>query len=443
MNTNKLIFSLLGILIFIGVIFLALNLRAWGNKTINTGNTDLKIWILSDEKEKFIEYLNTFKSSNPSYANRNFIVESFEDETVYYNTLVASIFSWEGPDVFVINNSETSVLENQILWIPPTIISPNDFRLRFKPVFWVDLIIKDETDETVEFLKGVPAWYEALWIFYNRKYFLRPSEMKTWTNFSKEIKNIWEKYSKIIPIGLWNGSGVSRVADIMQAFFVLEWVETLGETNVTETRQVMAMYSAFGQNDGDNWYSGISGSFTDETDIDFFTQGDIAAMVWYPRDLVAINDIGYQKSFLFATPFPWYAGEEKKAAINYNSFVINKNTELPNTALALLQYMSSVWWQQAFVDTFPYYLSPTVSVELAMLEKKILPEYNIVYKNFMDESTQLVSYNSWNKISFDREIKNIADMKFGHDEAFSDLRSFLICSTTKQQTLLNLSSPCR
>jgi len=55
--------------------------------------------------------------------------------------------------MFVLNNSETSPLENQILGIDPAKVSPNDFRLRFKPIFGNDLIISDSSDETVEFLK--------------------------------------------------------------------------------------------------------------------------------------------------------------------------------------------------------------------------------------------------------------------------------------------------
>jgi spermidine/putrescine-binding protein len=46
----------------------------------------------------------------------------------------------------------------------------------------------------------VPAGYQALGIFYNRKYFLRPSEMQTWSDFSKEVQNIAKKYSNIIPV---------------------------------------------------------------------------------------------------------------------------------------------------------------------------------------------------------------------------------------------------
>ena len=64
-------------------------------------------------------------------------------------------------------------------------------------------------------------------------------------------------------------------------------------------------------------------------------------MVGYPRDLLAIDEIGYQKSFLFAAPFPHYAGDEKTIAMNYNYFTINKDTAHRDLALAFMGYMST------------------------------------------------------------------------------------------------------
>lgn len=441
MSKNKIIFAILWVILFVLLMLLALNLRSWARPQVGSWDGNLKIWILQDDVTQFQEYLNSFKAANPKFANKQFVVESFSDELSYNNAVVSATLAGEWPDLFMINNSETSILENLALGIDPSKVSPNDFRLRFKPVFGEDMIVKDSTDETIEFLKWVPLWYEALGIFYNRKYFLRPSELKTWTDFSKEVRSIANKYSKIVPIALWNGTWVSRSADILRTFLVLEWNNSL--VNTWDTRQVLATLNEFWAANGDNGYNNLSAPFIDETDIDFFTQGDVAAMVWYPRDLWAINDIWYQKGFLFATPFPWYAGKEKEVAINYNYFAINKNTKLPNSAHELLAYMSSKAGQQAYVDVFPFYLSPESSVELGMLEKKILPEYNIVYKNFITEDTQLVSYDSWNKYLFDMEVKNILDMKSGYDKRFSDMRSFVVCSVTKQETLLNLSSPCK
>jgi maltose-binding protein MalE len=444
MSTNKIIFSIIGGILLISVFFLVININS--TKKTNQGAinpSDFKIWIMDDSTNDFQKIITDFKQANPRYVSKNVVVESFSDQQTYTNALSSAIFAGQAPDIFVINNSETSVFENQILWIDPILISPNEFRLKFNPIFWDDLIISDTQDSTVEFLKWVPAWYEALGIFYNRKYFLRPSEMKTWSDFSKEIQNIAEKYNNIIPIALGNWVGVTRASEIISAFMALEGRTSLVTTDTTQSRQVLGMYNGFGQRDGDNRYNILSAPFVSDVDIDFFTQWDSAAMVWYPRDLLSIESIGYQKSFLFATPFPRYAGSENKTSINYNYFSINKDSSFPNMAGAFLSYLASSQWQQFYIDTFPYYLSPDADVAINMSEKKILPSYNIVYKNFISEDSQLISYDLWNKNMYDIMIPHILDMDSWYDQSFNELSWYITCSSTKQNTLLNLSSPCK
>ncbi len=444
MNKTKILFAILGAIVLISIIFLAINLNKWKEwGKIKNSSWDMRIWILHDDNSKFQEFIQTFKTLHPEYGNKNIQVESFSDERTYYNALVSAITLGQAPDIFVMNNWEISPLENQIAWIDPNIVSPNDFRTQFETVFWEDLILRDEEDETLEFLKWVPLGYEALGIFYNRKYFLRPSSLSTWTSIQKEIKNIANKYSTIIPIALGNSAWVQHATDIIQTFLVLEWSRSLMETTANQARQTLANYASFGEKNGDNRYNILSAPFIDETDIDFFTSGDVAAMIGYPRDLFAIDRIGYQKSFLFAAPFPSYVGKEKTLAIHYNYFAINKDSQLMDMAQDFLAYAASSEWQQAYVDIFPYYLSPDIWVFIQMQEKKILSKYNIVYKNFVEEGTQLVSYDLGNKILFDISMKPILDMSSWQDEKFSQLKSFITCSSTKSRTLLNLSSPCK
>ena len=444
MNKNKIIFAIIGI-IFLGLVMIVVNTLATSSdkdtQARQPGN--LSIWIMNDDRGTFNGYIDIFKQYYPQYVNKNITVESFSDYTTYQNALNASIIAGSAPDIFVLNNSENSIAENQILGINPAVISPNEFRTNFKPIFGEDLILTDEDDNTVEFLKGIPAGYEVLGVFYNRKYFLKPSEMETWSSIAKEVKSISAKHSRIIPMALWNGVWVTRATDIVKTLFGLEGSNTIFNFSETQAKQVLAMYSEFWEKNGDNRYNILSAPFITDTDIDFFTEGDVAAMIGYPRDLIAIDKIWYQKSFLFAAPFPHYAGKEQNIAIDYNYFSINKDTIELDMALNFLSFMASSAGQQAYVDTFPYYLSPEISVETNMLEKKILPAYNIVYKNFLHDEANLVSYNVGNKSIFDTELKHILDLESWYDSRFSQLRSYLVCSATKYSSLINLSSSCK
>lgn len=444
MNKNKIIFSILWVITLILVSIVASNLaKGNDNDAGERKSGSFSIWILEDSVGSFSQYLDVFKELYPAYRNINISVESFEDSSTYNNALTSSVVSGKAPDIFMLSNSETSPFEDQTLAINPAVISPNEFRTNFATVFGEDLILTDSEDQTIEYLKWVPAWFEILGIFYNRKYFLRPSEMTTWGDIAKEVKTISEKYSNIIPVALGNGSWVSRAGDIIKTLFWLEWARSLTDISENQQKQVLAMYQEFGQRDGDNRYNILSAPFVRDTDIEFFTQWDTAAMIWYPRDIFTIDKIWYQKSFLFASPFPHYAWEQNDTPIKYNYFTINKDSRQVDLALAFLSFVASQQGQQAYVDTFPYYLSPELSVAANMSEKKILSNYNIVYKNFLADGVNLVSFNTWNGPIFEREVKNLLDIESWSNERFKKLKSFLICSSTKYSTLLNLSSSCK
>lgn len=143
------------------------------------------------------------------------------------------------------------------------------------------------------------------------------------------------------------------------------------------------------------------------------------------------------------SPIPAYAGKEKKTAIRYNYFAINKQTSYPNMTTNLLAYMASSQGQQKFIDTFPYYLPAETSVEKNVAEKKILPQYNIVYSNFIDPRETLVSFNEGDALFYENEMQRILDLEGEHENQFQKMSAFIVCSSTKQQTLLNLSSPCK
>lgn len=141
-----------------------------------------------------------------------------------------------------------------------------------------------------------------------------------------EVKNIAEKYTDTIPIALGNGTSITRSSDILLHLFSLEGASSLFDITGAHISQAVALYTAFGDPDGENQYNDISLPFLGENEIGFFTEGKVAAMIGYPRDLLNIDSIGYQKSFLLAHPFPQYAGKEKKTNIKYNYFVVNKDS---------------------------------------------------------------------------------------------------------------------
>jgi hypothetical protein len=57
--------------------------------------------------------------------------------------------------------------------------------------------------------------------------------------------------------------------------------------------------------------------------------------------------------------------------VNYNYFVINKNTLNLDLSLALISYFSSKEGQQKYLDIFPYYMPSMLSLLEKRLEENI------------------------------------------------------------------------
>ena len=443
MTTNKIIFIVLAAIIGIIILFVTFTVRSGDWKVERKAPGDVSVWIQYDDPTVFSRYIEGFKEANPSYKSKNILIESFSDNDLYTKSFISALVDGQAPDLFVLSNESASPIENQALGIDPNIVSPNDFRQRFHTRFSDDLIITDEADESVEFLKGVPLWYELPVVFYSRKYFLRPSELETWWDFAKEVKSISEKHSKIVPFALGNTAWVRRFADIIKALFVLEDTQNIYDLKSNHVQSAFWLYESYYQKNGDNGFAILSDERSKRTDINFFTEGEAAAMIGFPRDLIDINEIGFQKSFLFAAPFPQYLWWEKRVPISYNYLAVNKDSPERETAYALMAYIYSQEWQQAYINTFPYYLSPELSVAEEIKEKKVLPQYNIVYKNFVDADMSLVSYDLGDRSEFEKYLeKSLALWWSNAISEFTASRENIVCRTTKYTTLLNLSSPC-
>ncbi len=159
MTKNKIFFIILGTILLIGIFYFAIQLNSSTNNNKTPKNTAgaLNIWIFEDDKEKMKQYVDeNFKKAYPQYEGQEIIVESFPEIHSYYTTLASAFLAGTGPDIFMLQNRESSVFENQVEALSPDTIAPNDFTVRFKPIFSDDLIFASTQDDTAEYLKGVP-----------------------------------------------------------------------------------------------------------------------------------------------------------------------------------------------------------------------------------------------------------------------------------------------
>lgn len=447
MNKNKLIFAiiwaiLLGLILFM-VVWLNKNKSTNGSKSTPS---DFTIWMIWNNIDWAKNVVNNFKKVETEYSKKNIKIVSFPSYEEYSLALMSAISSDKAPDVFVLNNNEpNSVFTNQTTWINPTIINPNDFRKKFKWVFWDDLILTTwEKGKEKEFLKGIPVWYESLWIFYNRRY-IKASDLKSLSSLNNVVANLKDKKPNLIPIWIWNWSTVISAADIATQFFMLEdWVSSLADVSWSKLKQSLGSYFLFWDINWYNWYNSrfIELSKFGQNSLDLFSKWETLMVVGYPRLINTIAEKWFSKSFLEAASFPHYFSWNGKTLVNYDYFVINKDTKNYDLANAFLLYLSWDVWAQNYLKEFPYYLPALLSLESDKLDSKISDKYNIVLGDFFNSDYELSSFDKWIKSLYDKNIISILDNSSNYLNAFTTFQSQILCKTKKIMSLENLSKSC-
>jgi len=448
MNINKIIFAILWIIFLVWIIIVILNLND-NNNNVNNNSTKwvFKIWIVWDDVEPLKNTVDKFKSLHKEYSSLEILIESFSSYEEYYYSLVTSITSWKSPDLFVLNNNEkNSVFSNQTIVIDPLTISINDFRKKFKWFFSDDLIVTLwDSNVKKEYLLWIPVWYETLGVFYNRRY-VKNTDLSSISTLNNVISNLKNTKPEIVPIWIWNGSTVYGVSDIITQFFMLEsWVSWLNDLDSNKMKEWFSSYMTYWDLE---WYNGYNSKYEELNSswlnsLDLFSKWDTHMVVWYPRIIKQIKEKWFWKNFLLATPFPHYYSWEWKTLVNYNYFVINKDSTNKQLANSFLSYLSSDIWALEYLKSYKYYLPALLSLESDKLEEKIHEDYNLVLWDFYSADYDFGSFDKWIKNIYDKWIIPILDNTSNYESIFEKLKASILCESKKISTLENLSNDCK
>lgn len=450
MNKNKIIFLVIWWVIILLILILVLIWKGSKDPTINSNTpNDFKIWIIWDDKTDFTKFITDFKVIYPKYKTKNIIVESFSDYEEYSYALISAISKSEAPDIFVLNNNEKeSIFSEQIIWLDPEVFNPNDFRTRMKWIFSDDLIITySDWEKEKEMLIWIPVWYETLWIFYNWRY-VSDTDLTYVSSLNSIISELKSKKPNFIPIWIWNWSTVYNASDIITQFFMLEpWVDKITDVIWNKLKEPLWTYLFYWDEDSDNAYNSrfVELKTLDQNNLDLFSKWEIYMVVWYPRMIKEIDEKWYSTNFLRASPFPHYFSWEWKTLVNYNYFVINKDTINYDLSSTFLSYLLSESWALKYLNTFTYYLPALQWLESDKLEEKIHKDYRVVLKNFIDLNNDYIlsSFDKWIKNIYDRNIIDVLDNRSNYESAFLNFKNKLLCQTKKIINLENLSKDCK
>ena len=447
MNKNKLIFAIIWWLLLALILFVVAsmnNTTSWVKKTNKAA--DFSVWMIWNSEESWKKVIENFKKVNSDYKNKEIKVEVFKNYDDYNLALTLAIASDKAPDVFVLNNNEKdSIFSNKVLWLDPKKLNPNDFRKKYKWVFADDLILSSwEKDQKVEFLKWIPVWYETLWIFYNRRY-VKDSELKSISSLNNVIANLKDRHPNLIPIWIWNWSTVYNVADIITQFFMLEnWVISINDVSWSKKKESLATYLLYWDLGGYNAYNSRYNELNKlwKTSLDLFSEWETFMVVWYPSMIDIIWEKWFSKNFLQASAFPHYFSWDWKTLVNYDYFVINKDSKNKDLAYTFLNYLSTNVWAENYLSNFTYLLPSLLSLESDKLEEKISDKFNVVLWDFYNDEYELSSFDKWVKSIYDKNIVKVLDNTSNYENEFDKLKSIISCNYKKITTLEHLSKSC-
>jgi hypothetical protein len=179
-----------------------------------------------------------------------------------------------------------------------------------------------------------------------------------------------------------------------------------------------------------------------QNNLDLFSKGKTFMVVWYPRMIQKIAEKWYSKTFLLASTFPQYYSGNQKLSMNYNYFVVNKDSQNVQASQDILNFMTTDIWAEEYLKQFPYYFPALLSLEEDALERKIHNDFNIVLSDFYNPEAELISFDKGIISEFNKNIIPVLDNSTNYLDAFQGFLTNLKCKTRKIINLEWLSKTC-
>ena len=457
------------------LIIMLFNQKSREKKTAN--NENFTIWMVWDSAERSTDLIDGFKKF--SKTKKDVVIESFNNYEEYSYALTNAIANGTAPDVFVLNSNEKeSIFQWQTTWIEPDIVNPNSFRKDYKTFLSDQLIAK--TDKWVDYLVWMPVWYEVLWVFYNRR-FVNGSDVDSASSLRSAVKKLKEKNPDSIPVAIWNWAAVDFAEDIATQFILTAWENrSIEQLDRKAIQKWLWNYVDFWDEEWDNKYNTRleEMKIAKQTWVDLFSKGETLIIAGYPRLIEKISDKWFSSNFLAAAPFPNEWEKSWKALVNYNYFVINKDTirlysvhfeslhldddhfsdihtkrffsnissrfsrqqeqvEILEENFKKCPYKKIVCgdfnndWIKTFLEAYPYYLPGVSEFDKWNEDQKIHKNYNIRIADFYNDSLEYTTFDKWLKTDYDEKLKAMLDNERTVIDEFSKLQKVTNCRTSK------------
>ncbi len=441
MNKKKLIFLIVLWVLVLIIIWTIISL--WNSKKTNKINTKNKftIWIYNIEKEDFQSFIDDFKKEK-NIKNFSPEIISFHNYQEYSMALASAIIKEEAPDLYMINNNEKSIFLENAIWINPARISPDSLREYFYSFFGDDLIstVKD-WDKNVEFILWVPFWFETLWLYYNIRRVFDVNKIKTFPKIENFIWDFSQKHPWKIAISLWKWKTIKYSWDILAQFLLGTWKKSIKDLSQIDLKKALSNYFLYASWDNNYNNLDIQLKKDKQNNIDAFVSGNLAMMIGYPRMIFDIDKRWFDRRRLWVIPFPDFIDNSDKL-VNYNFFVVSKNSKNKELAYLIMDYLFSENWEKSLLKNIKYYIPARISLYSDFKDNRILNNFNVKLKNFYSTEANYYSFDKWIKTIFDEKIPYYLENQNSYLDTFTKFINKLKCITYKIIKLDKLDKIC-
>lgn len=292
-------------------------------------------------------FIQSYEAENPRVnVTINYEKRSFGSLTQYRTTLSTRLSQGTGPDIFRLHNSWVENLSSEMAILPSTVLSEEDYALRFYPAALSEAKVGAE-------IFAIPLEYDGLVVLYNKELFEGVNvleKLKTWENFRQEAVRLteWEdndaQDGKILQSGaaLGTASNVSHSADLLSLFLAQSGVEPLTELETQAAADALTFYTNFSVKDR-VWDDTLPFS------INAFANGQVAMIIVPSWRALDIGNLSPQLEFA-AVPLPQLPSAPE-GGIHWATFWmegVSKDSENTDVAWKFLEFLTQEEQQRTF-----------------------------------------------------------------------------------------------
>lgn len=321
------IFIGLLVILLILTIFIGVILPKFGSK--KPSNVTVTYWGLWENKAVMQSIISEFERENPTIN----VEYSKEDIKEYRERLETRIANGSGPDIFRFHNTWYPMLISELLPIPTSIVSKEQFEEKYFSVVVRDLIKNGA-------IYGLPFNIDTLALFINNEKLsaANVSIPLTWNDFitASQALTIKDQDGKIQTAGAAIGTfeNVSHAPDIVSLLFAQNGVDTIDiSKNNQRVSDALDFYTSFAKGDGAVWNGTLDNSILS------FSQGNTAMIFAYSWDYFTIKALNPDLEFQIA-PVPQLTSDDPTNLASYWADGVSVKSKHQKEALLFLKFLS-------------------------------------------------------------------------------------------------------